>query len=238
MRALTLAAVLLLGTGTVATTACGQSRAADGGAVAPGSVDADTVRARADRARMKGEETAPITIIEVSDFQCPFCAEFATTTYAQLDSAYIRTGEARLLFIHLPLANHGNAFRAAEASMCAGAQGRFWEMHDRIFAAQGEWSRANDAVARFERMAEAVGVEMPEYRDCMHNGRTASLVVGDAMQAAQAGISGTPSFIINSPAGQRALSGAAPFEQFQQEIEALQAAAATGAAQPQPGAPE
>jgi protein-disulfide isomerase len=237
MRAPILAAAVLLTTSTLATSACGQTRPADGATAAAGAVQPDSVRARADRSRMKGEETAPVTIIEVSDFQCPFCAEFAQTTYRQVDSAYVQTGRARMLYIHLPLSNHPEAFRAAEAAMCAGSQGKFWEMHDRIFAAQREWSGAADAVQRFEAMAGELEIDMPEYRDCVLNGRTASLVLGDAMQAGGAGISGTPSFIINGPGGQRALSGAVPFEQFAQEMDALLAAPAEGApAQPGPPA--
>jgi protein-disulfide isomerase len=233
MRALVLAAALLT-TATLATSACGQARGyAAGGGEARASVPGDSVRARADASRSKGADSAEITIIEISDFQCPYCGEFARTTYPRLDSAYIRTGRARMIYIHLPLGNHAQAFRAAEASMCAGAQGRFWEMHDRIFAAQREWSGAEDAVAQFEAMAGDLEIDLPAYRDCMINGRTASLVVSDAMQAAQAGIGGTPSFIINSPAGQRTLGGAVPFEQFASEIDALLA----GQAPPAPGAP-
>ncbi len=227
MRSTILAALLLVTSGA-ATSACGQSRpASQAAAAAPAEVD--SVRPRADRARMKGEEGAPVTIIEISDFQCPFCAEFARTTYHQVDSAYVRTGRARLLYIHLPLSNHGEAFRAAEAAMCAGAQGRFWPMHDRIFAAQRAWSGAPDAVQQFDRMAEALQLDLPQYRDCMVNGRTAALVVGDAVQAGGAGITGTPSFIINAPGGQRALSGAVPFAEFAREMDALLAAPAAAA---------
>lgn len=234
MRVLRLAAAALVTTATLATTACGQaSDASAGEGEARASVSGDSLRAAADRSRSKGAEGAPLTIIEISDFQCPYCAQFALNTYPKIDSAYVRTGRARMIYINLPLGNHAQAFRAAEAAMCAGAQDRFWEMHDRIFAAQREWSGADDAVARFEGLAEGLGLDMPAYRDCVLNGRTASLVVGDAMQAAQAGISGTPAFILTSPAGQRSLGGAVPFEQFAAEADALLA----GEAQPAPAAP-
>lgn len=235
MRALTLAA-LLLTTGTLATAACGQTRP-EGATASVGAAEADSVRARAERSRMKGKEDAAVTIVEISDFQCPYCADFARTTYRQVDSAYIRTGRARMLYIHLPLSSHNEAFRASEASMCAGAQDRFWEMHDRLFAAQREWSGAADAVQRFERMAEGLRLDMPAYRDCMINGRTAAIVVRDAMEAAGAGITGTPSFIINSPAGQRALSGAVPFEEFAREMDALLAGQPPAAERAEPAAP-
>lgn len=222
MRLLSFAAAAVLTTATLATAACGQTRDAEaGGGEARSSVSPDSVRARADRSRAKGPDTARVTIIEVSDFQCPYCAQFARETYPRLDSAYVQPGKVRMIYIHLPLVSHAEAFRASEASMCAGAQGRFWEMHDRLFAAQREWSGEPDAVRRFEGYAEELGLEMPEYRDCMLNGRTAALVVSDAMEAASAGVSGTPSFLINSAAGQRVLGGAVPFDQLARELDAL-----------------
>jgi protein-disulfide isomerase len=225
MRLLTVAAALLVAAGAAATSACGQPRSAETAAAAAPRVDPDSVRARADRGRVKGEPDAPIGIVEISDFQCPFCAEFARTTYRQVDSAYVRTGRARMIYVHLPLANHAEAFPAAEASMCASAQGKFWEMHDRIFAAQRDWARAADAMQRFERMARDAGVDVAAWRECMTNRRTAALVVGDALQAATAGINGTPTFILTAGGSQRALQGAVPFEQFAEAIEALVAEA-------------
>jgi protein-disulfide isomerase len=183
---------------------------------------------------MKGPENATVTIVEVSDFQCPYCREFAATTYPRIDSAYVQTGRARIVYINLPLSIHRDAFAAAEASMCAGAQGKFWPMHDRLFATQNEWKDQADAVQRFERMAQALQLDMAAYRDCTVNDRTASLIIGDATQATEAGVRGTPAFILTSRAGQRALSGAIPFEQFAQEMDSLLAANA----QPQPGQPQ
>jgi protein-disulfide isomerase len=225
MRILRISAATLLialaGTGT----ACGQStRPGEADAAVGSAADPDSVRARADRSRSRGDDGAPLLLIEVSDFQCPFCAEFARSTYPRIDSAFVATGRVRMLYIHLPLASHPHAFRAAEAAMCAGAQDRFWQMHDRVFATQAEWSGVPDAVRRFERLAQDAGVDLAEYRDCMANGHTASLVVGDALQAAQAGIGGTPTFFLHGPGGQRALSGALPFDELAREIEALLAA--------------
>ena len=230
MRISSLAAAALLITATLATTACGQSE----GAARPASgavVNADSVVERANRGRMKGPEDAPVTIIEVSDFQCPYCREFATTTYRQLDSAYVRTGRARIIYMNLPLSTHKEAFPAAEAAMCAGAQGKFWQMHDRLFATQREWGSQANAVERFERLAQELQLDMAAYRDCTANDRTASLIVADAMQAAEARINGTPTFILNSRAGQRALTGAVPFDRFSREIDALLA----GPPAPAPG---
>ena len=220
MRISTLAAAALLLAATLPAAACGQRREQTQTAGRP-PVNPDSVLARADAARSKGTEGAQVTIVEISDFQCPYCREFAATTYPRIDSAYVRTGRARMVYINLPLASHSNAFPAAEAAMCAGAQGRFWQMHDRLFATQREWGSQTDATRRFEGLAQALQLDMPAYRDCTAADRTAPLIVNAAMQAAEAGIRGTPAFILVSAAGQRTLSGAVPFEQFAAEMDAL-----------------
>jgi protein-disulfide isomerase len=233
MRISTLAAMALLLATTLPTAACAQPQgAAPASSAAASGVRADSIVARADRGRMKGPDSAQVTIVEVSDFQCPYCREFAATTYPRIDSAYVQTGKARMLYINLPLSNHREAFAAAEAAMCAGAQGKFWQMHDRLFATQREWSNQPDAGRRFERLAQALRLNMPAYRDCTANDRPAPIIVSDAMQAAQAGIQGTPAFILTSRNGQRALSGAVSFEQFAQEMDALLAG------QPAPAQPQ
>jgi protein-disulfide isomerase len=237
MRISTLAAAAMLITATLATTACGQSRTGAQTAQAS-SLSPDSLEARANRGRIKGADSAQITIVEVSDFQCPYCREFAAGTYKQLDSAYIRTGRARILYINLPLTLHREAFGAAEAAMCAGVQGKFWPMHDRLFATQREWSGQADAAQRFERIAQEMQLNMADWRDCTANDRTAGLIVGDAMQAAEARINGTPTFILNSRNGQRSLSGAVPFADFAREIDALLAGPVAAPAAPQtPPAP-
>ena len=225
MRISTLAAAAMLITATLATTACGQSRSGAPAARAS-SLSPDSLEARANRGRIKGADSAQITIVEISDFQCPYCREFAAGTYKQLDSVYVRTGRARILYINLPLTSHREAFGAAEAAMCAGVQDKFWPMHDRLFATQREWSGQADAAQRFERFAQDLQLNMADWRDCTANDRTAGLIVGDAMQAAEARINGTPTFILNSRNGQRSLSGAVPFADFAREIDALLAAPA------------
>lgn len=239
MRISTLAAAALLITATLATTACGQSQGTAQAAGQQGTrLSADSLENRANRGRMKGPENAPVTIVEISDFQCPYCRDFATTTYRQIDSAYIRTGKARMLYINLPLTSHREAFGAAEAAMCAGVQGKFWEMHDRLFATQREWGGQADAPQRWERFAQDLRLNMADWRDCTANDRTAPLIVGDAMQVAEARINGTPTFILNARSGQRSLTGAVPFEEFAREMDALLAAPAAppaGAPQTPPG---
>lgn len=231
MRISTLAAAALLLTATLPAAACGLRQGAPSAAA---SVNADSVIARADAGRSKGPDDAQVTIVEVSDFQCPYCREFATATYPRIDSAYVRTGRAKIVYMNLPLSIHSNAFPAAEAAMCAGAQGKFWQMHDRLFATQRDWSAGTDAVQRFEGLATELRLDMAAYRDCTTADRTASIIVNDAMQAAEAGIRGTPAFILVSRAGQRTMSGAVSFEQFSSEMDAL----LSGQANPAPQQPQ
>lgn len=205
----------------LASPACAQG-GADGAAPrdagSAGEVNRDSVVARANQSRIKGAETAPVTIVEVSDFQCPFCRQFATETFSRLDSVYVQTGKVRFIFVNLPLPNHGNAWPAAEAAMCAGAQGAFWPMHDLIFAAQEEWTGMSNAGALFAAMASRLRLDEAAFGECVAKDYVAPLLVGDLIQASQSGFTGTPSFIFN---GNEAVAGALPFEEFERRIEAL-----------------
>ena len=196
---------------------------------ATASVPADTVRARAVASRARGAEGAPIEILVFSDFQCPFCREFEQRTMAALDSAYLQTGVARLVFYNLPLPNHPNALSAAEAALCAGAQDAFWPMHDRLFADQAEWSAAELPAQHYRRYAGELSLDAAAFQRCTEEDLVAPILVQDVMMAAGSGVRGTPLFaIVREPrAGeqpqdaQRVLSGAQPFEEFQRAIEEL-----------------
>jgi protein-disulfide isomerase len=218
--------------------ACGaqESAAERGGGTgaAASAIPADSVLARADRGRMKGQPTAPVTILEVSDFQCPYCRQWTEQTYPKLDSAYVRTGKVRLIFINSPLNNHHEAFPASKAAMCAAVQGKFWQMHDRIFATQAEWSGKPGPAQRFARYAVDLQLNPSEYRDCYENDRVVPVIVNDVSGVAGAGIRGTPTFIFN---GQQALSGAVSFEEMSRAVDALLAAGPAAQPAPQPQAP-
>lgn len=189
----------------------------------------DSVLARASRGREKGAPGARVSVVEISDFQCPYCRQFFETTYHRFDSAYVKTGKVQMVYINLPLPMHTQAYSAAEAAMCAGAQGKFWEMHDRLFGTQREWGGQADATQRFARMALELGVDPAAYHDCVDNDRTAPLILNDAMQATGAGVNGTPAFIINRS---QMLNGAVPYEQLSAAIEAALAAPAAPAPPP------
>src|SRR6185369_12651734 len=108
-------------------------------AVAASRAPTDSNITRADLARIQGSATAPVWVIEVSDFQCPYCKQWHDETYPMLRDQYVKTGKIRLAYVNFPLAMHAHAFPAAEAAMCAGAQDKFWQMHDALFSSQHGW---------------------------------------------------------------------------------------------------
>jgi len=223
----------------LATSACAQS-GAHAGAAASGRAlpPLDSVLARASNARQHGSETAKVTVIEVSDFQCPYCKMFFDSTYRRFDSAYVKTGKVRMVYINFPLPMHNQAFAAAKAAMCAGAQGKFWEMHDILFGRQHEWAEQADAPQRFTRYAAEVGTDAAQFRDCYDNDRVAPLITNDLTQAASSGMNSTPTFIINR---EKVLNGAIPYAELASEVDAALAAAQNGptppAGQPQANPP-
>jgi protein-disulfide isomerase len=156
----------------------------------------------------KGPAGAPVTVVEFSDFQCPFCAR-VTPTLKRLEEAY--PGKIRIVFRDLPLLNiHKNAGVAAEAAHCANDQGKFWEMHDRLFANQSKLS-----APELKEHATAVGLEAEAFNQCLDSGKYTAEWRRDSEEASRLGLSGTPAFFING----RLLSGAQPFEAFAQVID-------------------
>jgi protein-disulfide isomerase len=120
---------------------------------------------RAGEARSKGSTDAPVLVFEISDFQCPFCRQFALDVFPHIDSAYIRTDRVQWVFVSLPVPSHANAWVAHEAAACAGGVAdRFWQMKERIFQQQGEWTAAADPGVHMARYARETGVPMDRVR--------------------------------------------------------------------------
>lgn len=148
--------------------------------------------------RARGSESAPVVVYEIADFQCPYCARFAEDVFPRIDSAYVRTGRVQWVYVNLPLPAHREAWGAAEAALCAGAvSGRFWAVHDVLYARQAEWSGAADAPRRFSRYAREAGVDMEPWDRCVGDDRVAPLIIQDLLGASAAQVSGTPTFIVN-----------------------------------------
>lgn len=154
----------------------------------------------------RGGKNAPVVIVEFSDFQCPYCKQ-ATSTLKQLLQSY---GESvRLVFKHTPLPIHADAFKAAQAAVCADKQGRFWEYHDRLFNSN---VLSTDAL---RKEAAELGLEMTEFNACLDSEASRAAVLKDMKEARQADIQGTPSFVINGSV----LRGARSFEDFKSVID-------------------
>ena len=192
-----------------------------------GSANAQ-VQKTAERAamnRLKGQQSAPVTVYEIADFQCPYCARFAIEVFPRIDSAYVKPGKVKWIFVNFPLPTHANAWPAAEAAMCAGGVGeRFWPMHDRLFTTQNDWSNAPNAGKLFEKYAQESGVAMEAYSSCVADDRMAPLLVRDLLNATNAGISGTPAFIVNN---EPLFAGYKTFEEWKDILDgALRKAAA------------
>ncbi|MGB5525669.1 MAG: thioredoxin domain-containing protein [Gemmatimonadota bacterium] len=173
---------------------------------------------RADRSRSKGDEDAAIRIVEISDFECPFCARFYQESYRAIDSLYVQTGIARYLWISFPNSTHPRAWPAIEAAFCAGAAGRFWPMHDVLFERREEWTKSQDPNALFLAYAEGIGVDRESFAACLRNDQTAPLQVRDYESAIAAGVTSTPFFVVGDSV---AIRGAVPLETFRSAIDSV-----------------
>ena len=169
---------------------------------------ADSDAVKADLARIQGSPNAPVWVIEVSDFQCPFCKQWHDQTYKTLRDEYVRTGKVRLAYVNFPLAQHKHAGPAAEAAMCAGAQGKFWEMHDALFTSQDKWAALPSTSTHFVSLARATGLDLTRWLECVRSGKMRPWIQADHDRAQRAGVSSTPSFMI----GDQLLIGAQPIE--------------------------
>ena len=168
----------------------------------------------------KGSADAPVTIIEFSDFECPFCERFYTQTLPSITSEYIDTGKVKLIYKQFPLGFHQNAQKAAEATECAGEVGgndAFYAMHDAIF----EGGTNTLSVDKYKKYASNMGIDTASFNTCLDSGKYAQATQDDLKYGSSKGVRGTPAFFIgNDENGYVLLSGALPFASFQQVIEA------------------
>ena len=170
-----------------------------------------------------GNPNAPITIIEFSDFQCPFCAKFHIQTLPAIMNEYINDGKVKLVFRDFPIQSiHPNALPASIAAECANEQGKFKEMHDILFEKQNEWSKKNtdNVIILFNQYASEFGLEEEKFDSCLKNGKYIEEIQKDLYDGKAYGVSGTPGFFIgNDQIGFIELKGAQPFENFKKVID-------------------
>ena len=182
------------------------------------------VKISLDNDPMRGDPNAPITIVEFSDFQCPFCARFHVQTLPLLLEEYIDSGKVNLVYRDFPIQSiHPNALAAAVAAECANEQGEYWEYHDTLFEKQSGWSRldSNAAISTFSQYATDVGLEQKQFDSCLGSGKYLEEVQGDLSDGRDYDITGTPGFFIgNAEIGFVKINGAQPFDSFQRIIDA------------------
>ncbi|MEA3247143.1 MAG: thioredoxin domain-containing protein [Gemmatimonadota bacterium] len=169
----------------------------------------------ADHGRILGSEKAPIWMLIVSDFQCPFCRQWHHDTWPTLRKEYLNTGKIRVAYINMPLAMHANARPAALFAMCASVKGRFWQVADQLFDAQDKWKDLADPWPFFEGIARSVGLDGKDLRTCAEGKPIQSMVDADRTRMARAGAISTPTFFI----GQSKIEGALPLAEFRQAID-------------------
>ena len=183
------------------------------GPVVNGVAKQDDLRA----ARTKGSPTAPVTVYEMSDFQCPFCADFALQTMPALDREYVQTGKVRFVWVNFPLPMHQNAVPAAELAMCGARQGKFWQLHDLLFRNQQRWAGLAEPGSYFLSLGDSAGANRDTLASCLREGAMRALVRADAEGAVRSGARFTPTFYIEGGL----LTGAQPVEVFRTVLDSI-----------------
>jgi protein-disulfide isomerase len=168
--------------------------------------------------RSKGSAKAPVTVYEMSDFQCPYCKRFALETFPSLERDYINTGKVRWVFINFPLTSvHPHASAAAELALCAARQRGFWRIHDLLFQNQDAWAPLKEAGPFFVSLADSAGLSKQRLLTCLQAPGTLNEVRADAEGAARSGATSTPTFYIEGGL----VEGALPLQIFRQVLDSV-----------------
>jgi protein-disulfide isomerase len=174
-------------------------------------------------AAFQGKSDAKVTIVEFSDYQCPFCARYSKETFPQIDRDYIRTGRAKYVFRDFPIESiHPQALKAHEAVHCAEEQGKRWEMHEKVFANQ------RVSVADLTAHAQAAGLDVAGFQQCLESGLQTAKIRKGLKEGQEAGVTGTPTFFLGLTESDsskvkavRKIVGAQPYSAFKAAIEEL-----------------
>jgi protein-disulfide isomerase len=189
------------------------------GSAAPGVQRTRTLRV--DGKYVLGNSNAPLTIVEFTDYQCPYCREFEENTFGELRKQYIDTGKLRFVSRNLPLPGHPDAMRAAEAALCAGEQGWFWPMREALFRHQDLLSQA--AVVDYARR---FNIDTAAFQSCLESSGHQADILHDMDDAKALEINGTPSFLVGKTTDSGVVgfvvTGSLPFAQFESYLEQLQ----------------
>jgi protein-disulfide isomerase len=164
-----------------------------------------------------GSDSALVEVVEFADFECPACGDFATLTEPDVRTRLVNTGIVRFRFMDFPLEGHRNTRAAHMAAWCAGDQGKFWEMHDAIFAAQDRWSgyATSRPLPVFESLAQQVGVNVAQYQSCMESRKFLGEIQSNYDTGLRQGVGSTPTFII----GNRRIPGKLPYDELKRYVD-------------------
>jgi protein-disulfide isomerase len=161
-----------------------------------------------------GDPSAPVTVVEFSDFGCPFCAMYASQTFPVLQREFIETGKVFYKYVPFVMGTFPNGDQAARAAECAGEQGAFWAMHDRLYSGQRDWKGRRNAEPLFRDYAASAKLDAARFASCFRGDRRAAHLSRNNHAAARLGIRATPTFFIN---GQLA-EGALPLDVFKKVL--------------------
>lgn len=178
---------------------------------APTPTPSVNMKALIDDDSVFGDKDAPVTIVEFSDFECPFCTKAYDNALKQVKSEYVDKGLVNIVYRDFPLGFHQNAQKAAEAAECAGEQDEYYAMHDLLFE-----SGVTGGINSFKEYAKTIGLDTSEFDECLDSGAMAKEVAKDMADGQAAGVRGTPAFFIDG----KMISGAQPFSVFKQAIDA------------------
>ena len=175
-------------------------------------------------ARTKGSATAPVTVYEMADFQCPVCRKFAVEMWPTLEKQFIATGKVRWIYIMFPLPSiHANAVAAATFAACAATEGKFWPTHDMLFATQQAWEKLKDPAPFFQSKVAGLGLKAESMNACLQSGAGTAMVRDDASGAERSGANSTPSFYIEGGM----MAGLYPLEVYQRILDSVWKAKST-----------
>jgi len=179
----------------------------------PRTTPLDDLRAE----RTRGNADAPVTIYEMSDFQCPYCARFWRETLPAIERDYVATGKVRLIFVNMPLSIHPNAEPAAELAMCAAREHKFWQVHDLLFRTQDRWADLSEPGPFLLSLGDSAGVNRSRLQECLRTKAMRPLVQADFEGSLHSGAGSTPSFYIEG----ELITGAQPFALFKSVLDSI-----------------
>ncbi|HEX6535514.1 MAG TPA: thioredoxin domain-containing protein [Gemmatimonadaceae bacterium] len=209
------------------------ARTARHGARARQAIDVQATPAQAE-GYLLGNPNAPVQIMEFADFECPACGQFATITEPDVRQRIVNTGLASYRFFDFPLSQHRNTMPASNAAACAADQGKFWQMHDKLFYGQPEWNgeATDDPMKVFSRYAKEIGLDVGTWTTCVEEQRHLPRILGNRAEGMRRKVQSTPTFVI----GTKQIDGALSYDEIKAYVDSAAKQAASRPAAPAAGA--